>query len=107
MPRLTYRSKHDLPILLLNKDLVGVIFLILEQFLDKISGIFLSFGHFFSMNVLNMFMLHFVRKVFLSKLCFNAGTPRQGVARRSGFSVFYPGEGPFPACHKGNDHGLE
>ena len=93
VPRLTYRSKHDLPILLLNKDLFGVIFLIVEQIL--------------SMNVLNMLILHFVRMVFLGKLFFKAWTPRQGVARRSGSSVFYPGEGPFPACHKGNDHGWE
>jgi len=42
VPRLTYRSKHYLPILLLNKDLFGVIFLIFE-----ISGIFLSFSQFF------------------------------------------------------------
>ena len=50
---MTYRSKHDLPILLLSKDLFGVIFLILEQFLNKISGIFLSFSHYLSMNVVN------------------------------------------------------
>ena len=64
VPRLTYQSKHNLPILMLNKDFFGVIFLILEQFLNKISGIFLSFSHFLSMNVLNMLILHFVRKVF-------------------------------------------
>ena len=72
VPRLTYRSKHDLPILLLNKDLSGVIFLILERFLNKISGIFPSFSHFLSMNVLDMLILHLVRKVFLGKLCFEA-----------------------------------
>ena len=92
-------------------DLFGVIFLNLEQFLNKISGIFLSFSHFLSMNVLNMLILHFVGKEFLGKLCFKARTPRQGVARRSGSSVFlcffYSGEGPFPACHKGSDHGWE
>ena len=72
VPRLTYRSKRDLLILLRTKDLVGVIFLILEQFLNKILGIFPSFSHCLSMHVLNMLILHFVRKVFLGKLCFKA-----------------------------------
>ena len=72
MPRLTYQSKHNLPILLLNKDFFGVIFLIFRAIFELNFSIFLSFSHFLSMNVLHMLMLHFVRKVFLGKLCFKA-----------------------------------
>ena len=104
---LTYRSEHDLPILLLNKDLFGVIFLILERFLNKTSGIFSSFSHFLSMNVLNMLILHFVRKVFWANFVLKSEHHVKVLPVVQVPLFFYPGEGPFPACHKGNDHGWE
>ena len=74
--------------------------------MNKISDIFLSFSHFLSMNLLNMLILHFVRKVLGANFVLK---PEHHVKVLPIVQVplFYPGEGPFPACHKGNDHGWE
>ena len=52
------------------------------------------------MNLLNMLILHFANFVL---------KPEHHVKVLPIVQVplFYPGEGPFPACHKGNDQGWE
>ena len=71
LPRLTYRAKHDLPILLLHKNLFWGSFSHFRAIFEQIIKYFSKFQPFLSMNVLNM-LVHFMRTVFWGKLCFKA-----------------------------------